>query len=123
MQMHGRKTLYKLILVGDATTGKTSTYTRFVDNKFSPSYRRSLGADYLIKNIQVENTTVMLQCWDTAGEERFVGLGTAFYRNADAFLIFYDLTNPQTLQHIPYWLDEIEQKANYVKDCVVVLVG
>ncbi len=118
----GRKILYKLVAVGDADTGKTSTTYRFTDNVFSDKYRKTIGADFLLKLVQVEDTQVSLQIWDTAGEDRFKSLGAAFYRGTDAFLLFYDVTNPKSLANIPRWLSEIKSHVK-PEHCVFILVG
>ncbi|KAJ9473984.1 GTP-binding protein [Pseudozyma hubeiensis] len=89
-----RRTL-KIVLIGDAGSGKTSIRHRFLSNNFFPSYRATIGADFITKTLPVdplqpEGEKATLQIWDTAGQERFQSLGSAFYRGADAVIIAFD---------------------------------
>jgi Ras-related protein Rab-7A len=80
--------LLKVVLVGPAKAGKTALTERFVNNAFRLSYKATIGADFLVKDLSVnDNALATLQVWDTAGQERFRSLGTALYRRADAFVI------------------------------------
>ena len=53
----------------------------------------TIGADFLTKEVQVEDRLVTMQIWDTAGQERFQSLGVAFYRGADCCVLVYDVNN------------------------------
>ncbi|GAA6012272.1 hypothetical protein JCM10207_002785 [Rhodosporidiobolus poonsookiae] len=97
----------KLLLVGDASAGKTSLRERWVRGVYKDGYRATIGCDYLSRRISVgreaeqeegqggegeEGESVVLQVWDTAGQERFRSLAPAFYRSAHACLVVYSLT-------------------------------
>jgi Ras-related protein Rab-7A len=75
-----KKLLLKIIILGDSGVGKTSIMNRFVNQKFSLQYKSTIGADFLTKEMLVDDRLVTLQLWDTAGPERFQSLGVAFYR-------------------------------------------
>jgi Ras family len=64
------------------SVGKTSLMNQFVHKRFSNQYKATIGADFLTKEIMIEDKLVTLQIWDTAGQERFQSLGVAFYRGA-----------------------------------------
>ena len=68
---------------------------QYVSSRFSSQYKATIGADFLTKEILVDDKLVTLQIWDTAGQERFQSLGMAFYRGADACMLAYDITNPK----------------------------
>ena len=68
---------------------------QYVSSRFSSQYKATIGADFLTKEILVDDKLVTLQIWDTAGQERFQSLGVAFYRGADACMLAYDITNPK----------------------------
>ncbi|CAG9332337.1 unnamed protein product [Blepharisma stoltei] len=104
--MASKKTQLKIIILGDSGVGKTSLLNRFVETKFTQLYRATIGADFLMKEIEVEGQTVNLQLWDTAGQERFQSLGMSFYRGADCCLLVYDMTNQKTFESLGSWKDE-----------------
>ncbi|XP_061341401.1 ras-related protein Rab7-like [Gastrolobium bilobum] len=70
---------------------------QYVYKKFSSQYKATIGADFVSKEIQVDGKLVTLQIWDTAGLERFHGLGAAFYRGADCCDLVYDVNIHKTL--------------------------
>jgi Ras-related protein Rab-7A len=101
-----KKALLKIIILGDSTVGKTSIMNSFVSGTFSAAYKATIGADFLTKEITVNDKTVSLQLWDTAGQERFQSLGVAFYRGADACVLVYDVTKPRTFENLSNWKEE-----------------
>ena len=91
--MSRQKSLQKIIILGDSGVGKTSLMNRLVNNKYSSSYKATIGADFMTKDVSIDDRLVTLQIWDTAGQERFQSLGTAFYRGSDVCVLVYDVTN------------------------------
>ena len=70
--MSGRKkVLLKVIILGDSGVGKTSLMNQYVNKKFSNQYKATIGADFLTKEVMVDDRLVTMQIWDTAGQERF----------------------------------------------------
>ncbi|XP_071449512.1 ras-related protein Rab-7a [Hetaerina americana] len=101
-----KKVLLKVIILGDSGVGKTSLMNQFVNKKFSNQYKATIGADFLTKEVQVDDRTVTMQIWDTAGQERFQSLGVAFYRGADCCVLVFDVTAPNTFKSLDSWRDE-----------------
>ncbi|KAJ0960550.1 hypothetical protein J5N97_001589 [Dioscorea zingiberensis] len=95
-----RRTLLKVIVLGDSGVGKTSLMNQYVHKKFSQQYKATIGADFVTKEIQIEDRLVTLQIWDTAGQERFQSLGVAFYRGADCCILVYDVNVISHLTHL-----------------------
>ena len=79
---------------------------QFVNKKFSNQYKATIGADFLTKEIMIDDKLVTMQIWDTAGQERFQSLGVAFYRGADACVLVYDITDAKTFDNLDSWRDE-----------------
>jgi len=98
-----KKHLLKIIILGDSGVGKTSLLVRYVKKQFTTAYKATIGADFLSKEVEVENKLVTLQIWDTAGQERFQGLGNAFFRGADACVLVYDVTNETSFTRLEEW--------------------
>lgn len=104
--MSNKKVLLKVIILGDAGVGKTALMNQYVHRKFSSQYKATIGADFLTKEIIIDDRQVTLQIWDTAGQERFQSLGVAFYRGADACVIVYDVTYQNSFKTLETWRDE-----------------
>ena len=100
---HTRKHFVKVVVIGDSNVGKTSLIQMFEHNRFSESFKPTIGADFSNKEIDTEDGPVILQIWDTAGQERFQSLSSAFYRGADCCILVYDVTNQQSFFHLDNW--------------------
>jgi len=101
-----KKVLLKVIILGDSNVGKTSLMNQYVTKKFSNQYKATIGADFLTKEVTVNDRLVTMQIWDTAGQERFQSLGVAFYRGADCCVLVFDVTVPRTFETLDSWRDE-----------------
>ncbi|KAJ5496756.1 hypothetical protein N7463_008743 [Penicillium fimorum] len=101
-----KKVLLKVIILGDSGVGKTSLMNQYVNKKFSGSYKATIGADFLTKEVLVDDRLVTMQIWDTAGQERFQSLGVAFYRGADCCVLVYDVNNSKSFEALDSWRDE-----------------
>merc|ERR1711990_828080 len=101
-----KRTLLKVIILGDSGVGKTSLMNQYVNRKFSKQYKATIGADFLTKEVQVDDRLVTMQIWDTAGQERFQSLGVAFYRGADCCVLVYDVNNSKSFDTLDSWRDE-----------------
>ena len=73
-----KKVLLKVIILGDSGVGKTSLMNQYVNKKFSNQYKATIGADFLTKEVMVDDRLVTMQIWDTAGQERSVTVTTTF---------------------------------------------
>ena len=102
----------KLVVLGDSGVGKTTLIHSYVSNEFCADFKSTIGADFSSKTIEVNGVTVDLQIWDTAGEERFHSVGSAFYRGADACLLVYDLTQKESFERLDFWKNDIVQKSS-----------
>jgi Ras-related protein Rab-7A len=64
------------------------------------------GADFLTRELVVDDRVVTMQLWDTAGQERFQSLGVAFYRGADCCVLVYDVNSSKSFEALDGWRDE-----------------
>lgn len=101
-----KRRLLKVIILGDSGVGKTSLMNQYVTRKFSKEYKATIGADFLTKEVEIDDIKVTMQIWDTAGQERFQSLGVAFYRGADCCVLVYDVNNVKTFDDLDNWRDE-----------------
>nr|XP_051695497.1 ras-related protein Rab-26 isoform X1 [Oryctolagus cuniculus] len=113
---------FKVMLVGDSGVGKTCLLVRFKDGAFlAGSFISTVGIDFRNKALDVDGTKVKLQIWDTAGQERFRSVTHAYYRDAHALLLLYDITNKASFNNIQAWLAEIREHAQH--DVVLMLLA
>ncbi|XP_050427924.1 ras-related protein Rab-37 isoform X2 [Adelges cooleyi] len=116
------KIVHKTILLGDSGVGKTSLLVRFDTGQFQTgNFSATVGIGFTNKIISVDESKVKLQIWDTAGQERFRSVTHAYYRDAHALLLLYDVTNKTSFDNIRAWLSEIRDYAN--DHVVIMLLG
>uniref|UniRef100_A0A8C3JCN3 Calcium release activated channel regulator 2A n=1 Tax=Calidris pygmaea TaxID=425635 RepID=A0A8C3JCN3_9CHAR len=113
--------LFKIIVVGNSSVGKTSFLRRFCEDRFFPDTAATIGVDYNVKTITVDNTQVALQLWDTAGQERYRSITKQFFRKADGVIVMYDITAKDTFTAVKQWLISIEETAG--ENVPVLLLG
>ncbi|KAG8068008.1 hypothetical protein GUJ93_ZPchr0005g15110 [Zizania palustris] len=94
-----RRTLLKVIILGDSGVGKTSLMNQYVNKKFSNQYKATIGADFLTKEVQFDDRLFTLQ-------ERFQSLGVAFYRGADCCVLVYDVNSMKSFDNLNNWREE-----------------
>eukprot|EP00002_Diphylleia_rotans_P008046 TRINITY_DN1773_c0_g1_i4.p1 TRINITY_DN1773_c0_g1~~TRINITY_DN1773_c0_g1_i4.p1 ORF type:complete len:182 (+),score=38.40 TRINITY_DN1773_c0_g1_i4:49-594(+) len=113
--------LFKVLIIGDSGTGKSCLMTRFVDDTYSDHFISTIGVDFKIKTLSLQEKVIKLQIWDTAGQDRFRAITQSYYHGAHGILVVYDVTNKPSFDHLQYWFGEINQHAN--PNVVTVLVG
>ena len=111
---------FKILLLGDASVGKTSFTKRYCYNLFNPSQRLTIGVDFHVKTIELHNKKIKLQIWDVGGEERFRFLLPTYCLGANAAFLLYDITRSPTLDNIPEWISIVRQKGGPIP---IMLVG
>ncbi|KAL3843650.1 hypothetical protein ACJIZ3_001053 [Penstemon smallii] len=113
--------LFKLLLIGDSSVGKSCLLLRFADDSYVDSYISTIGVDFKIRTVELEGKTTKLQIWDTAGQERFRTITSSYYRGAHGIIIVYDVTEKESFNNVKQWLNEIDR---YATDSVCkLLVG
>ncbi|CAH1737841.1 unnamed protein product [Aphis gossypii] len=112
---------WKIIVVGDMSTGKTSIIERYCDGHFMEYYKPSTGIDLKKKIINYENKTIFLNIWDTAGTEKYQSLIQLYYRGAIGLFIVYDITNLNSLHNLEFWMKNIDDFAP--SNVVRILIG
>ncbi|XP_046944477.1 ras-related protein Rab-36 isoform X2 [Lynx rufus] len=114
--------LSKVVVVGDLYVGKTSLIHRFCKNVFDRDYKATIGVDFEIERFEIAGIPYSLQIWDTAGQEKFKCIASAYYRGAQVIITAFDLTDVQTLEHTRQWLEDALRE-NEPGSCFVFLVG
>ena len=99
---------FKIVMLGDGAVGKTALTTRFTENSFEGDYKRTIGADFAIKRVDLpdRNVIVSLAVWDLAGQPRFEVVRQSFYRGARGGLLVFDVTRRRTFLNMERWKEE-----------------
>ncbi|XP_053895424.1 EF-hand calcium-binding domain-containing protein 4B isoform X1 [Malaclemys terrapin pileata] len=113
--------LFKIVFVGNSSVGKTSFLRRFCEGHFSPNTSATVGIDYSVKTVTVDNSQIALQLWDTAGQERYRSITKQFFRKADGVIVMYDITAKDTFTSVKQWLVSIEEATG--ENIPVLLLG
>ena len=114
--------MYKILLLGDISVGKTCILTRYSDNTFREEHFVTVGLDFIKKSVNLDNgKTVNIQIWDTAGQDRFKSITKNYYKGAHGIILIYDVTTRMTFDNVRNWINTIKEE---VDDKVnVILVG
>lgn len=110
---------YKVVIVGNANTGKTSILNRYVFGKFENNLPSTIGVEFTHKDAGDDTKLVF---WDTAGQERFQSLMSSYYRGANAIMFVFDVTNRESFLNLERWWREYKAYGDY-RNCVAMLVA
>jgi len=109
---------YKILVVGNANSGKTSLINRYISDKFSNEMVSTIGIEFVHKELDDETRLVI---WDTAGQERFQSFGNAFFREADVVMFVYDVSNVDSFNSLENWYRQYLTYGN--KKAIKILIG
>ena len=95
--------LFKIVVIGDSSVGKSSICTRYTKGFYNETFITTIGVDFECHTVTVDDKVVKLQIWDTAGQERFIAITNSFYRGAHGIVIVFDVTNWESFEtdHTP----------------------
>uniref|UniRef100_A0A3Q0SUN0 Ras-related protein Rab-23 n=1 Tax=Amphilophus citrinellus TaxID=61819 RepID=A0A3Q0SUN0_AMPCI len=109
----------KVVVVGNGAVGKSSMIQRYCKGIFTKDYKKTIGVDFLERQILVNDEEVRLMLWDTAGQEEFDAITKAYYRGAQACVLVFSTTDRDSFQAIDSWKEKVEAE---VGDIPTVLV-
>ena len=98
--------LFKVLIIGDSSVGKTSVLLRYVDDAFNSEFQTTIGVDFKVSTLEMNNKVVKLQLWDTAGQDRYRNIVSSYYRGAHGLVIMYDITSEESFSNIRRWYEE-----------------
>jgi Ras-related protein Rab-5C len=111
----------KLVLVGNANVGKTCITRMATFGRFEEESTPTIGASYLSKELTIGGTNLQIHIWDTAGQERFRGLTPLYFRDAQASLVTYSITDHDSFDGVTTWMTTLNQHAD--PQILLFLVG
>ena len=117
-----KELLYKILLLGDSSVGKTCFLMRYSDNTFQEIHMSTIGLDYKLKNVQLDDGKIVkIQIWDTAGQDRFRSITKNYYKGAHGIILIYDVTSRKTYENIKNWVSQIKEEVS--EKVTIILVG
>ncbi|XP_069696085.1 ras-related protein Rab-7L1-like [Periplaneta americana] len=103
--------LFKVIIIGDPTVGKTSFVQKYTQNAFRKDYKGTVGVDFALKVVKWSDTEVIkVQLWDIAGQERFTWMTRVYYKDSHGCVIMFDLNNKNSFINALKWKRDVDAK-------------
>ena len=115
------KLKFKIVFLGNQSVGKTSMIHRFIYDSFDDNYQATIGIDFMSQKVYVEDKIIVLNLWDTAGQESFKSITKIFYRGAHCIFLAYDITRLETFNNLATWYNEVMAQSE--PDVILFLVG
>lgn len=113
--------IFKCVVIGDSGTGKTSVIYRICENKFNHNHDMTIGVDFAVTYVACDDKNIKIQLWDTAGHERFRSIVRSYYKNAQAVLLCFDLTDNKSFKNLSRWMTEIKNECS--SSVEILLIG
>lgn len=122
--------IYKIVLIGDTTVGKTSLFNKMSENfyELDPLTPTTIGVDFKLRYIEKynynnRNYNIKLQLWDTAGQKRFVPIVQNYLKSTNGIILMYDVTNRNSFEDLENWYKEILDQKYSLEDTVIIIIG
>ena len=113
--------MFKVVLVGDMSVGKTNIIAKYLKNDFSEDYKTTIGVEFHSKITKVEGHVVKAQIWDTCGQERFKSITDSYYKGAKGAFVVYDITRKNTFESVDSWISALRSAAD--KNLNIIIIG
>lgn len=114
--------LFRILIVGDATVGKTSICNRISNNTFTTYSPATIGVDFNVFNLKLlDDSIIKCQLWDTAGSERFRSITHSYYNNTAVVILVFDLSDAKSFKRLPSWIQEIKNNVRNEKYSILLM--
>lgn len=110
----------KVVVLGNCNVGKTSILSQLVFNNFNKTPEVTTSATYYR---YLTDTKLVLDIWDTAGQEKFRSISPMYYRSAQVIIVVFDVTNQESYKSIYFWISELNKSGNCEEDHKIYIVG
>ena len=112
---------FKILTLGESGVGKTSILLNYTENKFVKSHLATIGIDYKIKSLEINNHIIKIKIWDTAGQEKFRNLTSQYFINSNGIFIIFDLGDKMSFDKINEWMKQINYHLKSIEIPIVLL--
>uniref|UniRef100_A0A023F8Z6 Putative gtp-binding protein n=1 Tax=Triatoma infestans TaxID=30076 RepID=A0A023F8Z6_TRIIF len=109
----------KVVIVGNGAVGKSSMIQRYCKGTFTKDYKKTIGVDFLERQIECDGEEVRLMLWDTAGQEEFDAITKAYYRGAQACVLAFSTTDRDSFEAIQSWKKKVEDECGEIPTVLV----
>jgi len=111
----------KIVIVGDSGVGKSNILTRFTNDDFNQESKATVGVDLASRTLKIDDKTIKLHIWDSAGQEKFKSITAAYYKGAKGAMIVYDISKKESFNSIGKWYQEVREYGD--KNMSIILIG
>jgi len=124
LEMTDREGAFKLCIFGDGGVGKTTLVNRYLTKVFDEDIKMTVGADFYVKDLEIDGKNVVIRIWDFGGEQRFKVLLPSFAKGADGGIFMFDITRYTSVKNIDDWLSIFEKNVREKeKQIPIIMVG
>ena len=113
--------IFKYIIIGDPSVGKSQILLRYVNDIFNEEYQTTIGVEFGAKNLTIKDLVYRIQIWDTAGQENFKSITRAYYKNSVCVLIVYDISKKTSFDNVYNWIQDCRNQSP--KTILMILIG
>ena len=113
--------MFKVVLVGDSGVGKTNILSKYIKNEFHEDSKSTIGVEFGSKQLKIEGHKIKAQIWDTAGQEKYKAITSAYYKGAKGAFVVYDITRKETFNSVDRWINDLKTSAD--KNLTIIMIG
>ena len=113
--------MIKVILIGDSGVGKTNIMSKFLKNQFLEDSKATVGVEFGSKLFIQQGHKIKAQIWDTAGQEKYKAITSAYYKGSKGALVIYDITQKETFANIEKWVNDLKCKGD--PKITIIIIG
>jgi Ras-related protein Rab-11A len=113
--------MFKVVLVGDSSVGKTNIMSKYLKNEFHEDSKATVGVEFGSKQFTIEGHNIKAQIWDTAGQERYKAITSAYYKGAKGAFVVYDITRKNSFESVDKWINDLSAAAD--KKLTILVIG
>jgi len=100
----------KVVVVGNGAVGKSSLIQRYCKGVFTKDYKKTIGVDFLERQLKINEEDIRLMLWDTAGQEEFGAITRSYYRGAQACVLAFSTTDRDSFEAIEEWQKKLNDE-------------
>jgi small GTP-binding protein len=117
------KYVFKIVLLGNPASGKTSLIARYMTNKFQQQYSITVGTNISMKAVRFDTKEIQMAIWDLAGQDSFDSVRHLYYKGARGCVLIFDLTRRETLESVKDWHNALLKHSHIRSRIPVIVVG